>query len=160
MPKSLLLFLLKTMEDLTYLVKHRAKPTGQTNHAAGVLPTRVCIKAELSFLPSVSFTTLLLPQTPFCMALTPQKHISVNQHPWHMSAFQNKMWHFGWRPTVSPIFAWIWGSCTVQRAGRQWGSRHQHQMGFRLKHPCFTVKTAGHCNLHHGECGLDDANRA
>lgn len=70
-----------------------------------------------------------------------QKHSSLNQHPWLVPAFQNKVQHFGWCPTVFPIFARSWGFYTLCCTGRQWGSRQQHQTGFCLKHSCFMVKT-------------------
>lgn len=70
-----------------------------------------------------------------------QKHSSLNQHPWLVPAFQNKVQHFAWCPTVFPIFARSWGFYTLCCTGRQWGSRQQHQTGFCLKHSCFMVKT-------------------
>lgn len=152
-------FILKTRKTSPPWLKHRAKSTGQTNHPASVLPTRVCSKAGLSLLPSPPFTPS------FCL----RSHFTWPQHGLHNNTALWTSTRGVLRRTCSilagvPQCSQYWhGAGAPALRGVLEGSEFRASASNRAMSETFLFrgKSSAECyNLHHDGHGLDAANRA
>lgn len=149
------------MEDLTYCVQHRAKPTGQTNHQPLCCQPEPGLRQDFpSCIPS--FHNLPLCQSPFHMALaqTPERHSSEAASVAHAAVLEQgaSVWLMSHNiPHLCTELELLHCGVCWKAMGFGASASNRGLIETSLFHG---ENSAGRCDLRCDECGLDAANRA